>query len=72
MAALEATEPPAHRPVAHLIGEDGNVFHVIGVVRRALRNAGQADRASEFVERASGSRSYDEVLAMLHDYVEVR
>lgn len=72
MAALETTEPPARKPVAHLVGEDGNVFHVIGVVRRALRNAGQADRAREFVERASGARSYDEVLAMLHDYVEVR
>jgi hypothetical protein len=72
MATLEATEPPARKPVARLVGEDGNVFHVIGVVRRALRNAGQAERAKEFVERASRAKSYDEVLAMLHDYVEVR
>jgi hypothetical protein len=72
MAALEATDPAPRKPVAHLVGEDGNVFHVISVVRRALRNAGQTERASEFVERASCAKSYDEVLAMVHDYVEVR
>jgi len=60
------------KPVAHLIGADGNVFHVIGVVRRALKNAGQADRAKEFVARAYRAHGYDEVLALVTDYVEVR
>ena len=60
------------KPVARLVGGDGNVFYVIGVVRRALKNAGQADRAREFVARAYHAQGYDEVLAMVHEYVDVR
>ncbi len=54
-----------------LVGEDGNVFNVIGPVRAALRGAGQERAAAEFVERAFRCRSYDEVLALVQEYVEV-
>jgi hypothetical protein len=47
------------------------VFSVIGRVRRALVEAGQDDRAREFVERAYRSTSYDAVLALCLEYVEV-
>ena len=40
------------KPPCKLIGEDGNVFWIIGLVRTALREAGQDDRAREFAERA--------------------
>ena len=43
---------------------------IIGNVRRALKDAGQDDRASEFVARAFASKSYDAVLALVFDYVE--
>jgi hypothetical protein len=33
------------KPVCELIGTDGNVFCVIGNVRRALRKAGLNDKA---------------------------
>jgi hypothetical protein len=54
-----------------LIGEDGNVFSIIGRVRRALTAAGQEDRAREFVEKALRSTSYDAVLQLCLEYVEV-
>jgi hypothetical protein len=60
------------RPPCQLSGTDGNVFSVIGRVRQALRAAGQSERAREFVERAFATGSYDEVLALCFDYVEVR
>ena len=60
------------KPVCKLIGTDGNVFSIIGRVRRALREAGQDDRAREFVEKAFRSRSYDEVLQLCLEYVDVR
>lgn len=59
------------KPVVSLIGEDGNVFNVIGIVSRALKQVGQPDKAKEFTERAFKAHSYDEVLAMLNEYVEV-
>jgi hypothetical protein len=59
------------KPPCNLIGEDGNVFSIIGRVRRALTAAGQEDRAREFVEKAFRSTSYDAVLQLCLEYVEV-
>lgn len=68
---VDAPGPP-EKPVCVLIGTDGNVFAVIGRVRAALIGAGQPDRAAEFVKRAFSARSYDEVLRLCMEYVEVR
>jgi hypothetical protein len=63
--------PRQPKPICKLIGTDGNVFSIIGRVRDALRKAGQEDRASEFVEKAFGAGSYDGVLQLCLEYVEV-
>ncbi len=60
------------KPTCKLIGEDGNVFWIVGRVRQALRDAGQEARAREFVERAYRSGSYDELLVLCLEYVDVR
>lgn len=60
------------KPACKLIGTDGNVFSIIGQVNQALKKAGEGDRACEFVEEAFCSGSYDEVLQLCMDYVEVR
>jgi hypothetical protein len=59
------------RPVCQLVGEDGNVFNIIALVRRALREAGQMDAAEEFVRRAYACQSYEDVLALVVAYVDV-
>ena len=59
------------KPIAEIIGGDGNVFAIIGTVAKALKRAGQPERAKEFTARAFKAGSYDEVLGMLDDYVEV-
>ena len=61
-----------HKPPSKLIGTDGNVFSIIGRVKRALERDGQPDRAREFAKRAFASKSYGEVLALCLEYVEVR
>lgn len=61
----------ATKPTVKLINEDGNVFSIIGKVQRALNRAGQQDKAAEFVDKAFSTKSYDEVLQLLRDYVEV-
>lgn len=68
---MRAAGKGAWKPECALVGEDGNVFNVIGRVRRALRDAGQDDDAREFVERAFRCGSYDEVLQLVLTYVEV-
>jgi hypothetical protein len=69
---MRAGDGGAGRPECTLVGEDGNVFNVIGRVRRALLKAGLQDQAREFVERAFRCGSYDEVLRLVLEYVDVR
>jgi hypothetical protein len=70
--AEEGPSPEHPKPACRLVGTDGNVFSIIGRVKQALRKAGQDDRASEFVERAFRAGSYDEVLRLCTEYVDVR
>lgn len=59
------------KPTVQLTGEDGNVFSIIGRVSKALKNAGQPEKADEFRKKAMTSESYDAVLRLCMDYVEV-
>ncbi len=59
------------KPECKLIGEDGNVFNIIGQVSKVLKEAGQSNIAKEFTDRAFASSSYDEVLRLCQEYVEV-
>lgn len=70
--AAPAPAGKIEKPVCRLIGTDGNVFSIIGRVKAALKEAGQGERAKEFVARAFQSRSYEAVLALCSDYVDVR
>jgi hypothetical protein len=54
-----------------LSGEDGNVFSIIGRCGKALKNAGQIDKAKEFSAKAMKSDSYDEVLRLAMEYCDV-
>ena len=59
------------KPICRLVGEDGNVFNIIGRVSRSLKMAGQVDQAKEFTSKAFSAGSYDEVLRLAMEYVEV-
>ena len=59
------------KPECKLSGTDGNVFAIIGKVSRSLKQAGQPEKAKEFTEKAFKSGSYDAVLQLCFDYVEV-
>ena len=59
------------RPECPLVGKDGNVFAVIGRVRAALRAEAMEEEAREFMDRAFKAESYDAVLRLCMEYVEV-
>ena len=60
------------KPKCRLIGEDGNIFNLIGIVSRTLKEAGEPEKAEEMAKRiTTQAESYDEALAMLMDYVDV-
>lgn len=59
------------KPTCKLLGEDGNIFYILGRVSRVLKENGQAEQANEVSERVMASGSYDEALQIVMEYVEV-
>jgi hypothetical protein len=59
------------KPKVKLIGENGNVFNIIGKVSKALKQAGQKNKAGEFEEKALNAKSYMEVLCLVAEYVDI-
>ena len=60
----------ATRPKMKLLGEDGNIFAIMGRASRLLKNAGQRDKAKEMCNRVMASKSYNAALAIVSEYVE--
>ena len=60
-----------NKPECRLIGEDGNVFFIIGRVVKTLRRAGLNEQADEFNKKYPDCESYDEVLQLAMDYVDI-
>jgi hypothetical protein len=63
--------PEVMKPKCRLIGEDGNVFNLIGLASRTLKKAGLPDQAKEMSTKVFSCGSYDEALNIIGDYVEI-
>ena len=68
---VSLAKPKVTKPKCKLIGQDGNIFNLIGIASRSLRHAGLADKAKEMSERVTHCGSYTEALSIIMDYVEV-
>jgi hypothetical protein len=66
------SERERKKPACKLTGVDGNVFNVIGKVRKTLQLAGEDELAKQFCTRAFEAKSYEEVLKLCFEFVEVR
>lgn len=55
-------ENERNKPDCPLIGQDGNVFNLIGMASRTLKNNGMAAEPKEMSSRVFASGSYDEAL----------
>jgi hypothetical protein len=59
------------KPKCKLIGEDGNIFNLMSIASKTLKETGMEEEAREMIERIINSRSYIEALAIISEYVEV-
>lgn len=59
------------KPKCKLIGEDGNIFFILGRVSRVLKDNGMADKAKECTNRVMASGSYEQALGIIMEYVDV-
>lgn len=58
------------KPQAAIIGADGNIFNLLGIAKKALLDDGQGKRATEMQNRVFKSKSYEQALGILMEYVE--
>lgn len=64
-----------NKPVCKLVGEDGNIFNLIGIVRKTLSDEGLTEELLLFdieldtLQQFGGT--YDDVLNLFSEFVEV-
>ena len=68
---VDEAAPEREKPDCKLIGEDGNVFNLMGLAARTLRRNGLAEQATEMTERVTECGSYDEALCIIGEYVNI-
>ncbi len=64
-------EPDKIKPDCRLIGEDGNIFNLMGLAARTLRHNGLAEQATEMTDHIHECGSYDEALCIIGEYVNI-
>ena len=60
------------KPKCKLIGEDGNIFNLLGIASRVLKENHQDREEAEMKERVMSSSSYTEALSIILEYVEAQ
>lgn len=59
-----------NKPKVKLVGQNGNIFNILRITSRALKEAGYADEAKEMQTKVFDSDSYEEALAIVLQYVD--
>ncbi|MDE7423575.1 MAG: hypothetical protein K2N51_07775 [Lachnospiraceae bacterium] len=60
------------KPIAYLIGQNGNIFNLMGIASNMLIASGKKEQAKEMCEKIkSQAKNYDEALLIIMEYVEV-
>jgi hypothetical protein len=59
------------KPDCALIGQDGNIFVLMGIASQTLKKNGLREQAKEMQERITISGSYDEALGIIAGYVNI-
>lgn len=63
--------PEPEKPDCALIGQDGNIFNLVGIAARTLREHDRKDQAKEMTDRVFASGSYGEALCIIGEYVNI-
>lgn len=68
---IQDVAPAQKKPDCALIGEDGNIFNLVGIASRTLRESGLEGQAKEMTNRVFASGSYSEALGIIGEYVNI-
>lgn len=60
------------KPRCKLIGENGNIYNLMSIAMKTLREHNQSEQADELFERITKTaENYDQALVIIMDYVDV-
>ena len=59
------------KPKCKLIGVNDNIFNLLGIASKTLETYGMAEDAAEMRKEVFASKSYEEALCIIAEYVEV-
>jgi hypothetical protein len=69
---LELEEPEVtQKPKCPLINQNGNIFNLMGLASKTLKENGMSEQAKEMCGRITSSGSYCEALGIIGEYVEI-
>lgn len=71
LGGFHPVEQAKAKPNCPLIGENGNIFNLMGIASRTLRENDMADEAKEMCDRIRESGSYDKALCIIGEYVNI-
>lgn len=54
-----------------MIGQDGNIFNLLGIASHTLKQNGMADEAEMMCARIRGAENYCEALNIIGEYVNI-
>ena len=63
-------EPPRQKPTMSLLGQDGNIFSIMGRASALLKEAGMGELVSHMVQRVTTCGDYNKALNIISEYVE--
>ena len=61
-----------NKPKCKLIGTDGNVFALVGRVIQSLKKSDHPEKVQEFQNKLFLCKSYEEALALMCEYVDIK
>ena len=59
------------KPRCKLIGENGNIFNLVGKASKVLRENGMKQNAREMENRVFEAASYEQAIYIIGEYVEI-
>lgn len=59
------------KPCVKLLGEDGNIYNLLGIVQGVMRRKHLTEAFNHMRERVYASHSYTEALSVIMEYVTV-
>lgn len=68
---LRDATPAQEKPDCALIGQNGNIFNLLGIASHTLRENGLKGQAKEMTSRVFASNSYQEALGIIGEYVNI-